>query len=143
MGACSGRRNDNHGARIGEGNRPWSAGAGSGALATGLVVMVHVLTKLRAAAPLATASLDWRNPPTKPQSLFLWEAFVTAQDKGAHHEDDALLAAKAFAGALTKLDGRQRITPEPCLNLLGAALLRTGWSTDLSLLSADVLVLRQ
>ncbi len=107
------------------------------------MVMVHVLTKLRAAAPLATASLDWRNPPTKPQSLFLWEAFVTAQDKGAHHEDDALLAAKAFAGALTKLDGRQRITPEPCLNLLGAALLRTGWSTDLSLLSADVLVLRQ
>src|SRR5437016_3157522 len=56
-------------ARQGEGNRPFTAGAGSSALVAGLVVVPYVLSQLRALAPLATATLDWRLPPIDPNRL--------------------------------------------------------------------------
>jgi hypothetical protein len=127
-------------ARGGEGARSWSAGAGTGALATGLVVTTHILQGLRAAAPTATASLDFRAPPTKPGELLLWEAFVSADAKGGSHESDALIAANAFRAGCNDLSKCQKLTAEPNLNLLGAMLLRTGWSTDLRLLEAEMLV---
>ena len=129
-------------ARTGEGTRSWSAGAGAGVLATGLVVIPHILSAIRKAAPSAVATLDFRHPPTQPGTLFLWEAFVSAKDKGDTHEADALIAARAFQRACVKLSDYQKIVPEPCLNLLGAALLRTGWSSELALLSTETLVVR-
>jgi hypothetical protein len=65
-------------ARGGEGNRPWSAGAGAGALATALVVAPYILRRLKDKVPSAKAFLDWRHPPTKPGALFLFEAFEAA-----------------------------------------------------------------
>ncbi len=129
-------------ARQGEGPRPWSAGAGAYVLATGLAVIPHILTSLRRLAGHATPTLDYRNPPDRPGALLLWEAFVSAHDKGDSHEDDAMIAARAFQHSCSNLSAAQKLTPEPCLNLLGAMLLRTGWSSDLSLLQAETLVLR-
>ena len=48
-------------ARIGEGNRSWSAGAGTGALATGLVQAAWTLRALRAKAPDTRAFIDWQS----------------------------------------------------------------------------------
>lgn len=129
-------------ARIGEGTRSWSAGAGTGVLATGLAVIPYVLSRLRKAAPNATATLDFHNPPTEAGKLLLWEAFVSAKDKGDSHESDAMIAAQSFERACLSLPDFQKLTCEPCFNLLGAMLLRTGWSSDLNLLGADTLVVR-
>lgn len=98
-------------ARGGEGTRSWSAGAGAGVLATGLVVVPHILSLIRRAAPSAVATLNFRRPPALPGTLFLWKAFVSARDKGDSHEADALIAARAFQRACVKLSDYQRITP--------------------------------
>ncbi|MFO1033968.1 MAG: hypothetical protein U1E15_07840 [Hyphomicrobiales bacterium] len=129
--------------REGEGSRPWSANAGAAVLATGLAVVPHILQEIRKAAPRAIASMNYRNPPNVPGSLFVWEAFVSREDKGEGHEEDALLAARSFEFACTDLAAHQRIPPEQSLNLLGAALLRTGWTSDVSVLGEEVLVLKQ
>ncbi len=47
-------------ARAGEGNRAWSAGAGTGALATGLVQAAWVLREIRRRNPNETLWIDWR-----------------------------------------------------------------------------------
>lgn len=130
------------GARVGEKSRAWSAGAGSGALATGLAVIPHILARLRKAAPRAVATMDWKAPPTRPHELLLWEAFVSSSDKGDGHEEDAIIAARGFARACGDLQSYQKLDPEPCLNLLGACLLRTGWTNDIAVLSSDILVLK-
>lgn len=130
------------GARAGEKSRAWSAGAGSGALATGLAVIPHILSRLRKAAPNAVATMDWKSPPTGPQELLLWEAFVSSADKADSHEEDAMVAARGFERARGDLNAYQKLTSEPCLNLLGACLLRTGWTRDIGALSSDLLVLR-
>ena len=129
--------------REGEGSRPWSANAGAAVLATALAVVPHILQELRKAVPHAVASMDYRNPPKLPGSLFVWEAFVSKGDKGEDHEEDAMIAAKSFELACNNLAAHQRLPPEPSLNLLGAALLRTGWSSDVHILGRELLVLKQ
>jgi hypothetical protein len=127
-------------ARIGERNRPWSAGAGAGALATALVVVPHILGRLRVKAPVAKALLDWRQLPSEAGELLLFEAFITGRGKGDDHIDDARIATRLFEAACLNLDESNAIAEEHCLGLLGAALLRTGWTTDLSVLASSVLV---
>lgn len=133
-------------ARKGEGQRAWSAAAGTTVLTTGLAVISYVMKRIRRDAPNALASLDYVSPPTEPNALFLWEAFVSAGNKGGSHEDDAMIAAKAFEKtaqcASSDLTRHQKICPENCLNLLGAILLRTGWTHDQSVLEADTLVIK-
>ena len=46
-------------ARPGEGNRSWSAGAGAGAMATGIVEVAWILSELRHRCSGATPYLDW------------------------------------------------------------------------------------
>lgn len=129
-------------ARKGEGSRSWSAGAGTGALATGLAVIPYILVQLRSSSPDASGTLDFEAPPSQPGEVLFWEAFVSAEEKGESHEDDALIAVMAFRRAMSDLPAFQKLVPEPCLNLLGAMLLRTGWSTELDFLQADTLVVR-
>jgi hypothetical protein len=72
---------------------------------------------------------------------FLWEAFVSAKSKRGSHVDDAKAAVAAFVDALPN--------PRTCVqcsegaySLIGAALLRTGWASDISLLSQPCIVVR-
>ena len=126
--------------RKGEGTHPWSAGAGCAVLTTGLAVIPYILAKIRDKSPKAKAVMDFHNPPTEPNHLFLWEAFVSGTGKGKSDEDDATIAAKFFQKACKNLLKSQVLKPKPCFNLLGAMLLRTGWSNDLSLLESKMLV---
>lgn len=132
-------------ARNGESARAFSAGAGAAVLVTSLVTVPYVLQCLRQRLPMATATLNWRCPITKPGQLLLWEAFVTNQhkDTAARHVEDAELAIASFRdGIAHPASFESSVTTLECLSLLGAALLRTGWSTDVGLLATPCLVVR-
>jgi hypothetical protein len=128
--------------RKGEGSRPWSAGAGATVTTTAVAVVNYTLTSLHRLLPHATATADWTEAAEVGRALF-FEAFVTGLAKGDDHAHDALLAAEAARGLLTGTAAyRSAIDEIEVFNLLGASLLRTGWSTDLGLLSTPCLVVR-
>jgi alkylated DNA nucleotide flippase Atl1 len=129
-------------ARPGEGNRPWSGGPGTAALATGLVQAAWILRALRDRCPKVAVYLDWNDFTTTGRGLFLWEAFVTGQGSATTHVDDALIAAKTFRAALPNPPAANAVGAEEPLSLIGSALLQTGWSTDRALLHKPCLVIK-
>lgn len=129
-------------ARKGEGNRSWSAGAGTGALATGLVETIWVMNRaseILRRAPVAT--LNWDNFQSS-DSVFLWEAFVTSASKGDSHSHDAKIAVETFCSALPNPMSANAIQESSVFSLIGAAAMRTGWSEDVSILSEPCLVIK-
>jgi hypothetical protein len=130
------------GARVGEGNRPWSAGAGTAVTSTALVVVPYTLARIRKQAPNAHATMDWRDFRPQPGTLFLFEAFVSGAAKGNSHCDDATIALQAFQERSQRGIFESAINEADVLNLMGAALLRTGWTTAPDVLSQDCLVIR-
>lgn len=129
-------------ARSGEGNRAWSAGAGTGALATGLVQAAWVLDATRRQRPDDRLYVDWGEFVQAGQGLFLWEAFVSGSGKGTSHVDDAALAVTAFQAALPNPRSASSVTAERPLSLIGAAALWSGWSEDPALLNTASVVIR-
>lgn len=134
-------------ARRGEGNRPWSAGAGCGALATGLVQVSWLLRAIRGrVAEKVDAFTDWSSFAEEGRGLFVWEAFVTGagKPKGARwpHVADAMAGAGAFVAALPDPTSSNVVDESRVFSLLGAAMLRTGWKDDPAVLSSVCLVLR-
>ncbi|WP_165184095.1 hypothetical protein [Caulobacter soli] len=129
--------------RKGEGSRPWSAGAGATVTTAALAVVTYTLAGLRRGLSRAVASTDFNSLPVRPGDTFFFEAFVTAAAKGDDHADDAFIAAWQVK---TLLEGgrayRSAIDEPEVFSLLGASLLRTGWSTDLAVLSAPCLVVK-
>ena len=129
--------------RKGEGSRPWSAGAGASVTTAALGVVTYTLQGLRRGLSEATATTDINALPTRPGDAFFFEAFVTAAAKGESHADDALIATRnahdLFAGHRPY---RSAIDETEVFSLLGASLLRTGWTTDLAVLSAPCLVVK-
>lgn len=130
---------------IGGVNRPYSASAGSTVLVIATVVVPYVLRALRSASPACIATIDYRKFFSAPSGILLFEAFVTNQKKShdTRHVEDAELAANHL---LRMTEGRapleSAICEPECLNLLGAMMLRTGWTTELSVLDAECLVVR-
>ena len=129
-------------------NRPFLAGAGAAVLVTSTVVVPYVLRRLKeAVSPDATATLDWQgwldNP--KPKQVLFFEAFVTNQKRcdGNPHIADAKSAAKTLYSDLKenrKIESA--VTAGDSFSILGAMMLRTGWSSDISILSESCLVVR-
>ena len=129
-------------ARPGDGNRAWSAGAGAGALTTGLVQVAWILRELHRHCPDSEPYLDWNDFTRAGGGLFLWEAFVTDRAKAATHVDDATVAVAAFRDALPDPTAANAVTADRPLSLLGAALLWSGWADDVALLHAPCLVIK-
>lgn len=131
-------------ARPGEHNRAWSAGAGCGALATGLVQVTWVLQAIRSQLKgPAQFHSSWETFSSLKSGLFIWEAFVSGRSKRDGHVADALCAVEAFTAAIPNPAEKNAIQPDsPVHSLLGAALLRTGWSVDLAILGMPSLVIR-
>ena len=124
--------------------RPFSAQAGATVATIATVVAPYALRRLRQAAPATRVTLDWTVPMTGAGDLLLFEAFVTDQPAGRDdpHVADARLAARTLLSALRSGRVLTSVRAEPCFNLLGAALLRTGWTSDLGVLAAPLLVVR-
>lgn len=129
-------------ARTGEGNRAWSAGAGSGALTTGLVQVAWILAAIRARRPDEQLHLDWQAFAAHGQGVLVWEAFVSASAKGASHVDDATIAVAAFSRALPDPRAASTITAERPLSLAGAAAVWSGWLDASDALHRAPLIIR-
>ena len=130
-------------ARNGEGSRAWCAGAGAGALAAGLTESAWILQEVhRHLKATVSPFLEWGAFTQAPLGLFLWEAFVTGHAKGETHTADAEIAVRCFTQHLPDITAANAIEETSVYSLIGAALLRTGWSTDLRLLETPCVVIR-
>ena len=130
-------------ARCGEGNHPWSAGAGPTSLAAGLTETAWILSGIRRESQHVKAFLDWSQFRAAKNGLFLWEAMVTGENRTGSHEGDAAAAACAFIKALPDPAACNAVTsPHKVRSLIGAALLWAGWSNDLQLLRTPCVVIR-
>ncbi|MEL7059830.1 MAG: hypothetical protein AAGN46_07360 [Acidobacteriota bacterium] len=127
--------------RSGEGSRPWSAGPGSGALATGLVQVSFILDRLRRERIEASATLDWSTFADRRTGLFLWEAFLAPGRRSSSRVSDAELAVRAFSAAWPSPLGANAIVESRVVSMVGTALLRTGWEVPETVLSEPCLVI--
>lgn len=135
-------------ARCGERNRPWSAGAGAGALATGLAQGAWVLRQLAVLVPRLAVTTHfgaWR--PGRAQ-LLMAEAFITAAGKpeplsASQHAADAAAAGLAM---LEVLDSPAAPTssvccsPQDSFNMPAAMALWAGLQIDPAELTREVVV---
>jgi hypothetical protein len=126
----------------GEGNRSWSAGAGAGAMATGIVEVAWLLSELRRRRPQVAPTFDWDNFMAAEDSIFLWEAFISGAAKAMTHIDDATVAVNAFRDALPDPTRANAVTADKPLSLLGAAVVWSGWTKDASFLRKACLVIK-
>jgi hypothetical protein len=84
--------------------------------------------------------LNWADFGVDYRGLFVWEAFVSVKGKGQSHVDDAKVAVDAFIDALP--DPRSCVHCSDAYSLIGAALLRTGWTKDVAVLAEPAVVIR-
>jgi hypothetical protein len=128
--------------RPGEGNRSWSAGAGSGALAVGIAQASWTLRAAHKRCPSERVYVDWSEFKAAGHGLFLWEAFVTAKAKALTHVDDATVAVGCFCDALPEPDRANAVLAERPFSLIGAIAIWSGWNNDLGLMQRPCLVLK-
>jgi hypothetical protein len=133
-------------ARTGDGSRAWSASAGTGALATGLVEVCWILNEVRRGLTRKVRShLEW-DSFVAAGGLFLWEAFVSGGAKprveGNPHAADAMVAVEAFVDALPDPMSMNAIQETDVISLVGMSLLRTGWTHDVKSLETPCLVIK-
>ena len=131
-------------------SRPWSAGAGSGALATGLAQLAWVLERIGSALPglrCTTRPEPWLDGEAE---LFVWEAFVSGTGKPipseiTQHAADAAAAADTFAERLeeeTLTHSDVVCTPASSFNLAAAAAAYAGLAIPSAELREQVQVYR-
>lgn len=130
-------------ARKGEGNRAWSAGAGSGVLALGLSETVWVFEQIKKLSKTEIVpTFDWSEFSSGYGNLFVWEAFVTGKAKDLTHHGDAQVAANSFWSKYPDISQSNSVQAENPFSLVGAALLRSGLTKDLDFLLTPVVVIK-
>ena len=129
-------------ARDGEGTRAWSAQAGAYSLVAGLSQTVWILTQIQSKIMTnPPVHFTWSTFRKSNAGLFLWEAFVTGKSKTDTHTGDAKLAVNQFYRYLPNPEAHNAVTCSNPRSLIGAALLQSGLTDDLSLLNKPCLVL--
>jgi len=126
-------------ARTGERNRPWSAGAGATLLPTGLAQVAFILRSLRSrfsgsSFVACTKFSDFDRSDGRCR-LLLWEAFVSDKSKGTSHQADAAIGVSALIDHYPDICVPSNCAGARVFSLIGAVILRTGWNTNLDLLS--------
>jgi hypothetical protein len=126
----------------------FSASGGLGSLGVGLVEVPWIVRELRNSRPSIRFFVDWRrfDRSSKPDRVFLWEAFVT---RDAHcpsktsdaHGHDAKTAVKTFRRRHPN-QLRSDIHEEgPLLSVVGAARLFAGAAKDHKVLEESCVVM--
>jgi len=134
-------------ARRGEGSSPWSGGAGTAVLASGMQQSVYLLSAL-ADAPeqLPHVGFEVEALAGPATNLVIWEAFVSGRAKNPSadnpHVDDARVAVAEFrrrwdTGSITSDIADNQVT-----SIAGLAVLVAGLSTDIELLTRPCVVVR-
>ncbi len=134
-------------ARIGEGNLPWSGGAGTAVLASGIQQMVYVLSALAASGnELPHVGVDVEALAGPTPGLVLWEAFVSGSAKNPlaenPHVDDARVAVAEFRSRWAGGSMSSDIADTEVTSTAGLAILVAGLSTDVELLTRPCIVIR-
>ena len=129
-------------ARNGEGNRSWSAGAGTGALATGLVEVLWVMRSINPILGKPPQAVFQWDKFVNSESVCLWEAFVSSSSKGVGHSDDAKIATEHFKSSLPNPSAANAINESNVLSLVGAAALHASWTSNILVLSEPCLVIK-
>lgn len=130
-------------ARKGEKDRAWSAGAGCGALATGLTETTWILSRIKEVAKAEImVTFSWEEFMGGNFNLFIWEAFVSKDSKSTTHTGDAEVAVKTFINEYPHIVQANAVTAENPYNLVAAALLRAGISDDVGMLSESCIVIK-
>jgi len=125
------------------------------AVAAGLTETAWILREIRrrltdeGISP-PSAFLDWLEFANANTGLFLWEAFVAGNAKAVDldaktdaHATDAMIACQEFVARLPNLVSKSHNKPShPIRSLIGAAMLWSGWSKDLSLLREKCLIFK-
>lgn len=129
--------------RNGETNPNWIGGPGSAVLATGLAQVPWILREMKSKMKVTgRPTLRWEVFAAGEANLLLWEAFVSGSAKGRDHVDDARIAVNAFRKVLPNPVQKNAISEPVVTCLVGAALLRTGWASDVGLLAESCLVIK-
>jgi hypothetical protein len=129
--------------RVGETTPNWIGGPGGSVLATALAQVPWILGDLKSKISVAAkGTMDWEEFASERANLFLWEAFVSGSAKGSDHIRDAEAGVKAFVAALPNPLAANAINEPAVTSILGAALLRTGWSEEVRILHQSCLVIR-
>jgi len=147
-------------ARVGETDfgqsRPWSVHAGKAATWRALPLVPALLRDLRQFVPSETLGhLDFARASCQLIRLLLFEAFVTRAPRGqtaplvpdcvsnaCAHVWDAAIAVLRLRSQLVDAQIVSAIRDEVSVSFFGAALLATGWSTESTLASYPVHVVR-
>lgn len=117
--------------RRGEGNRSWSAGAGSGSLATGLVQMAWVLQEIACHSNGLSVTTQVERWLDGSVQVLVWEAFVSGpgrpvRSEVTQHAADAAVAAETFASRWTSgtlADSDVTCAPDGSFNLAAASAI--------------------
>jgi hypothetical protein len=130
-------------ARKGEGDRAWSAGAGCGALTTGLTETTWIVSKVKEVAEIEIkVTLAWDGFMNENFNLFIWEAFVSKSSKSTTHTGDAKVAVKTFINEYPNIVQANAVIAENPYNLVAAALLRAGITDNVGMLSQSCVVIK-
>jgi len=136
-------------ARVGEGNRSWSGGAGATVTTYGLQEVAWTLDQLRrtgnAETPIFFSPESWLL--SSEPGLLLWEAFVTRTEKGLDHKDDAARACRAFQQLLKRKAWDEARNVKICngaqaFNLAALAAEWAGWQVEPDDYKSELLVVK-
>ncbi|WP_146037371.1 hypothetical protein [Novosphingobium guangzhouense] len=120
-------------------SRPWSAGAGCGAMAAGIANMAWIFDALFARMGALCATTCTSRFAQGDMQLLIWEAFVSGHLKAQSHAGDAELAVAAFVAGWPHLE--TAIRHEPSINLAAAAAAGAGHAIDFAELGNPGLVI--
>jgi hypothetical protein len=133
--------------RVGDRGRPWSAGAGTGALALGVQQAAYIFAILaRRVATRPRISFDPLHLNGPETTLVVREAFVSGNAKNRDavdpHMDDARVAVNEFSKRRAQGVVHSDIDEPRVLNLAAGALLASGLTNDTDLLTQASVVVR-
>ena len=129
-------------ARRGERQRSWSAGAGTGALTTGMVQSLWVMRRVKNILGYAPKPTFVWQEFENTNSVFLWEAFVTSATEGITHIHDAEAALRRFLALAGSAENVSAIDESSVMSLIGVCAIRAGWSKDIELIWKPCLVVQ-
>lgn len=130
--------------RVGEGNRAWSASAGSSVLAYSIQQSTYVLWRLANLVSRVTFRPD--DLAARRAQLLVWEAFVSGKAKDRHaaepHIADAMAAGIAFSSRWEAGYVYSDLEAGEVISLAGLSVHAAGLSDDPHLLSIPTVVVK-
>lgn len=139
-----------HKGRQGEGSPSWIGKVGCLVATQCLPIMAYAFSRIRSLAPAVSVTFNSDPLPSRVGEFLIFEAFVAGPGKLKHrsaehpnHVADAVCVVTELRQRIdSTLPLKSDIIEDQVFSLVGAALLRAGWSDDVALLAQQCLVVR-